>query len=574
MKNGESIISKTGYPSIDRPWLKYYKKYAIESDVPRCSMYEFVKNQNADNLNNTALEFYGTLISYDSLFKTIERTAESLSALGIKEGEIISICMLNTPETIILIYALNMLGAVSNLICPISPAEELSNDINGCNSKFLFTLDIYQDKIASIIDKTDVKKVIVANLNASMSFITKTGAALLRKVKKVKLLKDPRFTDWKTFLSKRSLCNVCNNPDALAAIVYTGGTTGGSKGVELTNHQLNAIAWQNVNGLLGFSRNLRNAELLPFFIAYGLTCGLHTPLSLGVHMLIRLPMTESLSQLMKHKPNIVITIPNAWYELAKSDKDINLSFLTYAATGGDGFPPAVEEKINNYLKKQQCPSVIVNGYGMSEVGAQATTCSKEVYKFSTAGIPLVKNIIAAFDLESGEELKYEEEGELCINSPSIMKGYRNNEEATRDIIKTHKDGLNWVHTGDLGYIDSDGFVHVCGRLKRFYIRAWNGGVKKIFCPDAESLMQECPYIESCVIVPKSIGLEHKVYAFIIPSDKTMDHNKLIDIIKEFCHKKLGEVYRPDYYKIVTEFPLTKINKVDYRALEKQIETAI
>ena len=229
--------------------------------------------------------------------------------------------------------------------------------------------------------------------------------------------------------------------------------------------------------------------------------------------------------------------------------------------------PAIEEKINNYLRKHNGPSILANGYGMSEVGAQATSSTKDIYKFSTGGVPLLKNIIAAFNLETGEELKYDEEGELCIHSPSIMKDYRNNEEATNEVIRIHKDGLKWIHTGDLGYIDSDGFVHVSGRLKRFFIRTWKGGVKKVFCPIVEQLMLKCPLIENCILVPKTVGVDHKVFAFIIPSDKSMNHDDLIKSIKDYCNDNIDEIYRPDFFKILEKYPLTKINKIDFRALE-------
>lgn len=574
MKKVENSNTLTGYPSIDKPWLKYYPKYGHETPLPNCNLFEYLKMHNEDNQENTALEFYGTFVSYGLLFKRIERTAQSLSALGIKENEIVSVCMLNTPETIYLIYALNMLGAVANLICPTSPAEEMQNVISECNSRFIFTLDIFQEKIAAIVDKTDIQKVIVANLNTSMSLTTKIAAAVFKKLKTVKLFKDSRFISWNNFLSQTAPAENISNPDAVAAIVYTGGTSGNSKGVELTNQQINMIAWQNLNGVVDFKRNQKNAELLPFFIAYGLIVGLHVPCIIGVHQLIRLPMTETLNQVLKHKPNIIITIPNAWYELAKADKNIDLSFLTYAATGGDLLSPAIEEKIVNYLKKQNGPSILANGYGMSEVGAQATTSVKEIYKFSTGGVPLLRNIIAAFDLETGEELKYGEEGELCIQSPSLMKDYRNNEEATNEVIKVHKDGLKWIHTGDLGYIDSDGFVHVSGRLKRFFIRTWKGGVKKVFCPIVEQLMLKCPLIENCILVPKTIGIEHKVFAFIIPADKSMKHDDLINSIKAYCNDNLEKIYRPDYFKLLDKYPLTKINKINFRALEEQTETTI
>lgn len=571
MNTNNTEKNLTGYPSIDKPWLKYYSEDVINAKIPKCSIYEAIRMNNEDNLDGIAFDFYGRRITYRELFRNIKLTAASLTALGIKKADIVSVCMLNTPDTIYLLYALNMIGAKANMLCPVSPNDELLHDINLCNTKYMFTLDMFQDKILSIIGETSIKKVIVAKLNSSMALVQKVGAALLKKVKTVPLVSDKRFISWETFQSKKEKYRVSNNADDVAVILYTGGTTGGSKGVELTNYSIVATAWQYIHGSSDLDRKDTWAEVLPLFIAYGVSCALQIPLMIGMRILLRLPMSDSLEQLVKMKPNHIVSVPNAWNDLAQANNELDLSFLIEPITGGDALPPTVEKKVNIYLKKSHCRYPLMNGYGMSEVCAAVSCNSKAAHRIGTVGAPFVKNVVAAFDIEAGSELKYGEEGELCIFSPSVMKGYVNNPEETDNLMRRHDDGKLWVHTGDLGFIDSDGFIHLCGRLKRYYVKYWESGVKKVFCPDVERHLLKCPYIENCVIVPKVIGTEHITYACIIPADKTMPHNELIAKVREYCENKLGEVYRSDNYIVMDSFPLTKVSKVDYRKLAEMIE---
>ncbi len=562
--------SQTGYASIDKPWQQYYSKSAIEAEIPECTLYESIKQRNENYPDNIALEFYGTKITYHNLLSNIESTAASLSALGIKQGDTVAICMLNTPETIYLIYALNMIGAIANMLCPVSPDEELVHNIALCKSNYLFTLDVFQQKILSIISKTNIQKVIVANLKSSMSLSTKIGAAILKKVKTIPLVSDEHFITWKVFLAKKAKYQICGSATDTAVILYTGGTTGGSKAVELSNYNIVSVAWQNMHSPLEMKREHIWAEVLPLFIAYGLASGLHTPLMIGMKVLIRLPLTDTLEKLIKLKPNMIFSIPNSWKELARSNKKLDLSFFVIPASGGDTIPVHIEEQITAYLKKNKSKAPFYNGYGLSEACAQVTCGIPETHKAGTVGIPFAKNIVAAFDLETGEELKYEEEGEICIQTPSMMKGYINNEEETRHVLRQHKDGKIWIHTGDLGFVDSDGYLHINGRMKRFFVRQCDGMIKKIFCADAELKLSKCKDIEQCVFVPKQIETEQKVCAFIIPADKTISHSLLIDKVKSFCKEKLGDFYSPDIIYILEKYPLTKIGKVDYKALENRI----
>ncbi len=560
----------TGYPSIDKPWLKYYSEEAINAPLPECTMYEAAYSGNEDHLDKVIFEFYGRKITAKQFFDRVDDVAAALTSLSIKHGDTVTICMLNTPETVYLMYAINKIGAIANLLCPVSPKEELLHDINLCKSEVLFTLDIFQDKMLEIIDHTCIKKVVVAKLKQSMSLPFRIAVTIIKKQKSIPLAEDLRFLTWNHFMKHKDYSFVVNHdPKDVAAIVYTGGTTGGSKGVALTNYSIVATAWQYIHGGADIERNDTWAEVLPLFIAYGVSCALQIPLMVGIKIHLRLPMTDTIDQLARFRPNHIMSGPDSWNQLAELAKDIDLSFLKEPISGGDTLPVPVEQKVNSYLDKQGSKYPLMNGYGMSEVCAAVSCNNIRIHKEGTVGIPFVKNIVSAFDIDTQEEKKTGEEGELCICTPSMMWGYVNNKAETENIARKHSDGKVWIHTGDLGFIDEDGFIHINGRLKRYLMRYWSDGVKKIFCPDIERHLIKCPIIENCVIVPVTADLGQAPHAYVILKDKSMPKKEAVDAIKGYCEQKIGEVYRPDSFTIVQNYPHTKVGKIDYRALEKR-----
>lgn len=237
----------TGYPSKDKPWLKYYSETAINAKIPDCSIYQATFEANRDYPNQIAIDYYGNKITYGELFEMIEKVAGALIEMGVKSGDVVSVCMINSPETVFLIYALNRIGAIANMISGFSENDELIKYINDVKSSILFVLDIFLDKILSIIDKVELKKVVVSNLTESMGMIYKIGARTSKGMKPKEIPKDARFIDWKEFIKKFvEVHDVCIETTKTAVITYTGGTTGGSKGVELSNCSIISMAQQYI----------------------------------------------------------------------------------------------------------------------------------------------------------------------------------------------------------------------------------------------------------------------------------------------------------------------------------------
>lgn len=562
----------TGYPSIDKPWMKYYSDAALSAKIPDCTIYEAIKNANQDNLDHVALIHYGKRITYRELFQQIDNVASSLVSMGITKSSIVSICMLNSPETIYLLYALNKIGAVANMVSPISSPEEIVHDICHVHTKHLFTLDIFQEKIAAIINQTELETVVVVPATQSMSKVNQLGAAYLKGLKGKPLPSDVRFVGWHTFCSNASAAiKTTHDPSADAVIVYTGGTTGGSKGVLLTNSSIISTAEQAIiSGKRSYAREHTWMQVIPLFVAYGVCCSLQMPLTVGMTLIIRVPTAETISQLCKFKPNHIMYGPAMWEKLADENKDIDLSFLITAVSGGDRLPEAVELKINTYLQKHGSRTDVLNGYGMSEVGAAVAANHWYAHELGSVGIPFTENIISAFDTDSGHELQYNQEGEICVCTPSMMKEYINNPEETANVIRKHDDGKLWVHTGDLGYITENGFVYISGRIKRF-ITVYDGELyKKVFSLDIEKVLFQHQAIENCAVVAAPAPMGQVPKAFIILNRQYAWSQELEDDIKFFCAEHLNPNAVPVQYIFVDSFPLTNIGKVDYRALERQL----
>lgn len=564
----------TGYPSIDKPWLKYYPEEAINTPLPECTMYEYILNNNQDNLKRVAINYYGTNITYGQLFMSINAVASALEQIGVSAGDVVTVCMINSPETVSLLFALNKIGATANMVFGASPIEEIQTQVQESQSKIVFTLDTFQEKFLNIIDSTDVETVVVCGMTQAMSLPMRIGVRFFKGIKTLPIQQDKRFISWKAFLTNSNGSSATvSAPDAPAVITYTGGTTGGSKGVLLSNRAILAVAHQYIVSEKSLKRESTWAQLLPLFIAYGVTCSLLIPLAIGMKLVIRLPMSESIAAVCKKfKPNHIIYGPAYWDALVNSKEKLNLAHLYAPISGGDMLHSATEEKINNYLAENGCEYPIMNGYGMTEVGAAVCVNMTGMYKRGSVGIPFPQNILSAFDVDTGKELSYGKEGEICICTPSTMLGYINKPEETANILRVHEDGKVWVHTGDLGYLDKDGFVYIKGRLKRYMLRIGDGLHKKVFSLFVEKAIMQHPKVRSCVVVPKDDPVEHQVpVAFILPEGDAEPTKALMKEIMEYCNAELDKYHRPVKCCWVEKIPLTKVGKVDYRALEKEAE---
>ena len=569
----------TGYPSIDKPWLKYYTEEAIQSRVPECTMYEYIRDNNKDHLEDIALVYFGRKISYKRLISTIDQTAAAFAELGIKRGDVVSIQSLSVPQVVYVIYALNKIGAVANLIYANANAEAVKVALEETDSRVLIAMEPIFNSIKDDLADVDLNATIVMRVQDEMDFITKSIYGIATKAKKIKT--GGIIQSWDAFYAAGEgktvdVHGLSNDP---AIMVYTGGTTGKSKAVVLSNYNINAGALQYVH--LGFERQNTMLCALPPFIAFGITVTLHTPLAFGLKTALGIGAdpTEIGGFVQKYKPNYIIcgTVQAEKMMTAIQDKKLDLSFLKCLSLGGDVLPEKLEDKLNEFLISHNAKIRIAQGYAMSETSAATAastrTIDTTVYKKGTVGVPLVHTNIKIVDPDTGEALKYSQNGEICVYGPCTMMEYFKQPAETDDVLRLHDDGLQWVHTGDIGSVDEDGFITISGRIKRMILTFEDGICHKVFPKLLEDEYVKCTCIKTLSIVGKGrkdASLINDLVAFVVLEDGVSEEYAQNELEK-FAVQHFETFECPVQYVFLSQLPRTTIGKVDYRTLEKEAE---
>ena len=569
----EARNEMTGYPSIDRPGLKYYSDEAINVEIPHMTAYDYICLCNKNRLNETAINYFGRLITYEELFHKINKCASQFAQLGVGKGDIVSICMPTTVETIVAFYALNSIGAISDMLDPRSNKDQLKFYLKENESEILVLFDACYFKIKEIISETNIQKVILVSAADSMPTVTKIGYYIKNRKKQKKSLHDDLFITWKKFCeleenNKGKVVEYEKNKSAL--LVHSSGTVGTPKGILLSNDNLNALAFQYKLTSLELNRRERFLTAIPAFAAFGMVASVHLPLSLGLYTIVQPRVTaENMVKLcLKYKPNHCNTVPHN-YEVLTSSKTVkDLSFFHNLGCGGDMINENLEKKIEDELIRKKSKGKLYKGWGMSELASTATLEMPTCRKIGSVGIPLVKNIISIFEPGTDKELTYDEQGEICVTGPSVMLGYFKNKELTDKVLQRHKDGKVWLHSGDIGHMSKQGVLTIDSRMERMIIR-FDGF--KIFPPSIENVITQHPDIEECAVIGIEDNANGKVpKAFLVMKHECKRDTGIIEgEIRELCTTKLAERAVPYYFEFIDELPMTMMGKVDYRKLEKE-----
>ncbi len=561
----------TGYPSIDRPWLKYYSKEAIESQVTESSIYEYLLENNRDNLKNTALVYMGRKISYQSLFESIENVAKAFAKLGLGRGDVVACIAPSFPEIIYSFYAANKLGAVSDYFDPRTEPQVVYEELKQVKPKLFMIFEDFLPKFREMIDRLNSAHVLVVSAKDSLPFPLKTLAGMKKKVVPKQY---QRFAEiLKGVAAKPAVATVTGITHEVAMMEHTGGTTGTPKAVCLTNQNVNAVVQQYKMGSQAHSSKESWLAVGFPFTAYAIIASQHLPLVLGMRLFLcfTADAAEIAKIVMKHRINHMANTPLVWENMILDKRAVktDFSFLIDPTVGADTLSVEKEKEINAFLKEHHCDSDICKGYGMTELASGVSTTVSSLYnKIGSVGIPFTHTVVSVFDTETGEELTYGEQGEICISGPSVMKCYYNNLEETGKVLKKHKDGRIWMHSGDIGHIDEDGFLFIDGRIKRMII---NHHGFKIFAPQLEKVILQHPGIDKCCVVgaPDTEYQTGQVaVAFLVFKEGcTVSEEEL----QKLCADNLPEYYLVSRCVFVKEFPYTSASKVDYRKLEEMAE---
>lgn len=554
-------------------WEHFYKDNS-EVKIPDCSFYKYMIEETKGFKNNYAINYFGRKITYKLFWDYIDRCAKSFKSLGVREGDVVTICMPNTPEAAICLFACNKIGAIANMIHPLSAEEEIKHYINTTKSVLLVAFNQCYSKIRSIIKDTNVYKVIIASASESMPIVLNGLYSATKGRKEEKPKNNSLYMFWKEFLNYGNYyegnIEVKKGSEDVAVILHSGGTTGIPKSIVLPNRSLTCITEQ---AKLGFDKLYPGdtiLTILPLFHCFGLVVCLYAPLCLGVCCIL-VPTFDAKrfdKLLTKYHPTVIAGVPTLYEALLKNEhmNGVDLSQIKYAISGGDSFSVKRNELINEFLYNHGSSVGVMQGYGMTETCGPAAFSIHDSGKLGGFGIPLHGNVIKIIDPKTNKEVKVGETGEICISSLATMLEYLNNEEETANAFKVHEDGKTYIHTGDLGYMDEDGVFFYVQRIKRIIISSGYN----VYPQHVENVLRDCEYIkDACVVGVPHPYKKEIVKAFIILEDDVEESYTVKKNIMDYAKKNLAHYMLPREYIYKTEFPKTKLAKTDYKKLEEE-----
>lgn len=571
IKKEEKLNKKN---NIKTPWLKYYKEgVPAHLNYPKGTMVGYFLEAVARYPENIAIEYYGRTYTYRAFYEMIRDTAKSLKSQGVKEGDTIAICMPNTPEAILMFYAANMVGALVSLIHPLSAEKEIQNYINGSGATFLLSLDLVYDKVHNIVDNTCIKKIVIASAGDSLKTIKKFLYKFKNRgtVPKIELTDD--IMTWNEFINygydyqgEIACLKGANDP---AVILYSGGTSGDPKGILLTNMNFNALALSCHKMIEQSGEGESILAILPIFHGFGLGVCIHTTLGCGMRVVLvpNFNPKDFGKLLHKHKISIVCGVPSLFESLTKTSMGKNdLSKLKSAISGGDFMSKDLKNKVDTYFREHGSNAEIRVGYGLTEASAAICVTPTGEYRESSIGVPFPDTYIKVVRVGTHDEIPYGEDGEICISGPTVMMGYLNNLEETIQTLQIHEDGRTWLHTGDVGSMDKDGFVYFKQRVKRIIIS--NG--YNLYPSYIETIINSHPDVFTSTVIgiphPKKVQVAK---AYIVLKDGVKPSKDVEKSIRLHCEKNLARYSLPAVYEFRESLPKTLVGKVAYRELEKE-----
>ena len=558
------------------PWKKYYDKKYMKIRLKDENIYQYLlrKIEKYDYYNNPALTYFGTKITYKQFIKKVDDVADKFLTLGVKKFDIVTILSANVPEAIIAFYALNKIGAVANMLHPLLSQNEIKNALNTYETKYLLALDITLKSVDAIVKDTKVERVIVISPANSMNIFLKVGYFFKTlKTKYKKPLNKHLYMKWSKFMRLRKediYYDKTPLKDEPALILQSGGSTGVPKGIVLSNGNINASTIAALNAYPDLCKEDRILGIMPIFHGFGLEVSINDALCCGAEVVV-IPTFKADTfheLLIKHKPTVLVGVPTLFEALTKNDHmdGVDLSRLKYVIGGGDTLSKQRVEKINEFLHQHGSRTNMIQGYGLTEAVAAACVDLRDLSHPGTIGIPWPGVYLGIFEPNTDNQLGYDEDGEICICGPTVMLGYYNNEAETNITLRHHRDGNIWLHTGDIGSMDSDGFVTYKQRLKRMIVSSGYN----VYPSQIEEVLEKHEAIDAASV----IGIPHpykmevpKAFVVLKPGYKLDDDLK--QELISYCKKNLAAYSVPKEYEALDKLPKTMIGKVDFKLLKEQ-----
>lgn len=565
--------SKTDYQK--KPWLKYYQEenYPSTIDYPDCSMVDMVIQSAEKWPDNTAYIYYGHKVTYRNFVRKIEKTARALKNYGVKEGDRVTICMPNTPEGITMVYAVNMVGAVCNMVHPLSSEKELEYYIKIAESKYVLVIDAVFDKIYKLRDTAGLERIIVVRPSDGLGFLKKKLYNTLH-IKKVRLpANDSRVVLWEDFIANSYFYqgNFHEERDSgdPAIIMYSGGTTGAPKAVLLSNRNINAESLCDAAVIRQVEPGATVLSILPLFHCFGLGVCIHTPLCKGMGCILvpAFSHKQFADIIKKNSPSFIVGVPTLFEALINTKlKSNDLSSVTAVICGGDALNQTLRDKVNEFLKSHGSSAKIRVGYGLTEGSGAVCLSPENTFADGIIGAPMPDMDFKIVKNDTFKELPVGESGEICISGPLVMMGYLGDDAETAQTIRIHDDGKVWLHTGDIGYLGEDGFIYFAQRLKRIIISSGYN----IYPTHLESIINS----HEAVLTSTVIGIDHHYKgqvpkAFIVLKPGYKAGKRIEREIRELLERNVPIYALPAAYEFRDKLPQTLVGKVAFKKLEAE-----
>ncbi len=555
-------------------WIKSYDEgFPVSMDYPDKTMYELFADAALQYPHYIACSFLGTRISFQSLLNLVDRTAVALSALGIRKGDVATICLPNIPQAVVIFYALNRMGAVANMVHPLTPSEELFHNIQQTKSTSLFVLDAFLPKYTDMLPKTKNRYTVICSVTDYLSPLKKAGFYVTKGYKIKKVERDVTMLTWKDLLSGFATQEYVRQiaPGECAVYLHSGGTMGMPKTIMLSSLNFNVLALQGPY-IIGTPKPAGDsmATILPLFHGFGLCMGMHTMMTCGATaILVPQFSADSLADLLKNeKPNFIAAVPTLLEGIMKNKKlqKQDLSYLKAVFCGGDTLSSELKNRFDQFLADHNCKAQVREGYGLTETVTVCSVNPIRLNRANTIGVPLADMLMKIVEPGTETEVPVGASGEICITGPTVMLGYLDDPDATKDAIHVHADGRSWVHSGDFGYMDEDGFFHFTQRIKRI-IKV--SGIP-VFPSQIEGVIAKIRGVKEVSV----IGIPHPykmqvVKAYVVRDDLSVTEEKIREQIQEACMMQIIKHAVPAEIVFRDKLPRTKVGKVDTVALEKE-----
>lgn len=558
------------------PWKKYYSKKDMRLHAPKGSIYNFFlkRVEKGKYQDNIAINYFGKTRTYKEFISQIDMCAKAFKAQGIRKGDVVSILSANVPEALISFYALNKIGAVANMLHPMLSENEIKNALKEYSTVMVVAMDICYKQLKNVIKDTNVYKTVIISAKDSMGMLTKFFYKITQDYKVKKPHFDSDYLYWNDFIKtgKKMTGKIEEmvERDTPAVILQSGGSTGIPKGIVLSNGNFNAATLSAFAAYPDLCKDDIILGIMPIFHGFGLEVSINDAFCCGAEVVL-IPTFKPATfdkLLTKYKPSVLVGVPTLFEALTRNERmdNVDLSRLKYVISGGDTLNKKRVESINNFLHDHGAKTNMIQGFGMTEAVAAVSVDLKHASRPGTIGIPWPSIYVKICKPGTEEEVPYGTDGEICICGEVVMLGYYNNEKETNSALRLHEDGNIWLHSGDIGCMDKDGFIEYKQRLKRMIVSSGYN----VYPSQIEEVLETHPGVldVSVIGVPHPYKVEVPK-AYIVLKKGYSDNEKLRNELKQLCEKNLAHYSIPKQIEFRASLPKTIVGKVDFRKLQEE-----